>query len=158
VLAPAVGPLLTPLFVPAVVPGSLQRRPVAARTVLPLAAVPAPRPIDAAVYGMAAIDARGRIADLPIVRALRWDPGTCVGVEVDGGVAMLTARPDGVARVAHAGRVRLPASVRHQLRLAPGDRVLLVARPAAAQLVVYPPAALDAILSSTGLTASGGPA
>jgi hypothetical protein len=141
-----------------VVPGSPQRRPAAPRAVLPLTAVPAARPINAAVYGMAAIDDRGRIADQLVVRALRWDPGTCIGVDVDGGVAMLTARPDGVGRVAHTGRVRLPASVRHQLRLGPGDRVLLVARPAAAQLIAYPPAALDAILASTWPSSPGGPA
>lgn len=157
-VARATGPLITPLFVPAVVLGRRQRRPAAPRTVLPLAAVPAPRPHDAAVYGMAAIDDRGRIADQLVLRALRWDPGTGVDIEVNGGVAMLTARPGGVDRVTHAGRFRLPASVRHQLCLAPGDRVLLVARTAASQLVVYPPATLDAILASTGPSSSGGPA
>ncbi|MGQ0573874.1 MAG: AbrB/MazE/SpoVT family DNA-binding domain-containing protein [Pseudonocardia sp.] len=123
-----------------------------------MAALPTPRPHDAAVSGMAAVDDRGRITDHVVLRALRWASGTSVGLEVSGGVATLTARPGGAGCITCVGRFRLPASVRHQLHLAPGDRVLLVAQPAASQLVVHPPAALDAILPGTGPSSPGDPA
>ena len=156
-MAPPAGSVLTPLFVPSVVPGAAQPRTAGPHTVLPLAAVPTPRPHDAAVYGMAAIDDRGRITDHVVLRALRWAPGTSFDLEVSVGVATLTARPGVAGRITRVGRFRLPASVRHQLHLAPGDRVLLVARPAASQLVVHPAAALDAILAGTGPSSLGDP-
>ena len=108
------------------------------------------------MYGTAATDDRGRIADRLVLRALGWEPGTSIHVEVHGGVAVVTAGPGGPSRLTAPGHLRLPAKVRHQLGLRSGDRVLLVARPAALQLLLYPPAALDALLTSTGSTPSGG--
>lgn len=123
-----------------------------------MAALPAPRPHDAAVYGMAALDDRGRITDQVVLRALGWDPGTRIDVDVSGGVAVVAARSEGTGRVVAAGRFRLSAAVRHQLRVGPGDRVLLAAHPLASRLVICPPVALDALLPSAEPLVSGGPA
>ncbi|MGO1053265.1 AbrB/MazE/SpoVT family DNA-binding domain-containing protein [Crossiella sp. CA198] len=44
------------------------------------------------------------------------------------------------------GRLRLPASVRHQCGLTAGDRLLVVALPGQDFLVVYTPVAVGSIL------------
>lgn len=148
---------ITPLLVPSSAPHTQQRSAVQ-RGPLPLVAMPALRPIDAAVYGMAAMDDRGRITDRPVLSALGWIPGTSVHVEAKGDVAAVTAGCGGTGQVTAPGRIRLPASVRHRLDLRPGDRLLLVGRPAASLLLLYPPTALDALLASTELWPPAGPA
>jgi hypothetical protein len=70
-LRPQVGPV--PLdVVEALLPGT--GIPAARRT-LPLPSVPTPR-TDTAVYGLAAVDRRGRIAGHAIVHSLGRHPGT----------------------------------------------------------------------------------
>jgi hypothetical protein len=120
--------------------------------------MPALRPPDASVYGMAAMDDRGRLTERLVLRALGWTPGTSIYLNVDGCIAVVTAGPGGPNRITAPGHLRLPATVRHLLDLRPGDRMLLVARPAASRLLLYRPASLDALLASTVLTPSGGPA
>jgi hypothetical protein len=104
------------------------------------------------------MDDRGRLTDRPVLRALGWIPGTTLRMEVDGRVAVVTAGPRGSSQITAPGHLRLPATVRHQLGLRPGDRILLAARPAASRLMLYPPATLDALLATTALYPSGGPA
>jgi hypothetical protein len=108
---------------------------------------------------MAAMDDRGRLSDRSVLGSLSWTPGTAVGVHVqdgiDGAAAVVVA--GGSGRITAAGHLRLPAAVRHRLGLRAGDRVLLAAHPAAARLVCYPPATLDAVLARFGTTASGDP-
>jgi hypothetical protein len=118
--------------------------------------MPALRSPDVAVYGMAAMDDRGRITDRLVLRSLGWIPGTSIHLDVIGDVAV--ARPGGPIRITAPGHLRLPATVRHQLGLRPGDRVLLVARPATSRLLVYPATALDALLAGSRPASSGGPA
>lgn len=148
---------ITPLFVPRSVPTTQHRAP-SPRGPLPIAAMPALRPPDAAVYGMAAMDDRGRITDRSVLRALGWIPGTPIRMEVDGGVAVITAGPDGPSQITPPGHLRLPATVRHRLGLRPGNRMLLAAIPAAPRLLLYPPGTLDAVLASTALSPFGRPA
>ncbi len=142
---------ITPLLVPTspTVARVLAARP---RRPLPIATVPVPRPPDAAVYGMAAMDDRGRIADRSVLRVLGWDAGTRVRVDVDSGIAVVSAEPNGPSRITTSSHLRLAASVRHRLGLRPGDRMLLSASPTALRLRLYPPAALDAFLASAGST------
>ncbi|MFZ0119066.1 MAG: hypothetical protein WAL99_06380, partial [Pseudonocardiaceae bacterium] len=45
------------------------------RRILPLPTVPIPR-TSMVVYGLAAVDCRGRVADRAVVLALGWTPGT----------------------------------------------------------------------------------
>lgn len=157
-------PAITPLLVPGTVRPT-RHRPPPPRRALPLAALPALRPSDAAAYGMAAMDDRGRLSDRSVLDALGWVPGTAVGVDVEDGVGGAAALPatipvalvvtGGSGRITPAGHLRLPAIVRHRLGLRAGDRVLLTAHPALARLVCYPPAALDALLTGVGTGAHG---
>ncbi|PMR61396.1 hypothetical protein C1A38_09520 [Verrucosispora sp. ts21] len=90
--------------------------------------------------------------------ALGWLSGTRVDVRVRGGLVLVTANPHAAFRVTRPGQVRLPATVRHWCGLAAGSRVLLVADPAVGRLVVYPPAAVHAMITEAQAAALDGEA
>lgn len=110
------------------------------------------------VYGLAAVDDRGRVADRVVMRALGWHVGLRLAMAGTGGV--LTVRPDphGAYQVTGQGYLRLPAPLRHRCGLAAGDRVLLAADPDRSRLAIYPPAALDHALAQPADPAGGEPA
>ncbi|GAA3989617.1 hypothetical protein GCM10022247_05290 [Allokutzneria multivorans] len=81
------------------------------------------------VYGLAAVDCRGRVADRVVMTALRWKPGMRLDIHEARGLLVVQAALGGVFAVTKQGHLRLPASVRHCCGLVPGDRVLLVADP-----------------------------
>jgi hypothetical protein len=98
------------------------------------------------VYGLAAVDARGRVADHIIMRALGWRAGSRLAIRVSNGLILITVG-EGRLGVTGQGHLRLPSAVRRGCGIEPGDRVLLVAEPSEGVLVVHPPATLDAIVS-----------
>jgi hypothetical protein len=113
---------------------------------LPLPSTPTPSGSSRAI-GLATVDDRGRIADRSVLGALGWPPGLRVDVRVRSGLLLATASPDGVAHLTSRGHLHLPAGLRYRCRVRARDRVLLAAEPGGALLVVYPPAAMDAMLS-----------
>ena len=102
------------------------------------------------VYGLAAHDDRGRVADLFVMRALGWRAGLRLTINETGGVLTVRTDPHGDYQVTGQGYLRLPAALRHRCALAAGDRVLLAADPDRSRLAVYPPAALDHALARPG--------
>ena len=116
-----------------------------------------PSRVGGVLYGMATMDSRGRLAEQAVLRGLGWSPGTPTEVRVSGGLVFVAAGTGAGSAVTSHGHLRLPAIVRHCLGLRPGDRVLLVGRPAEAVLVLYPPTALDALLARPAADPSGGP-
>ena len=99
------------------------------------------------MYGLAAVDCRGRVADHAVVTALGWMPGTRLDIRESRGHLVIRTDTHGVFSVTNQGHLRLPATVRHCCGLLPGDRVLLAADPARELLIVHPPAALDDLLT-----------
>jgi bifunctional DNA-binding transcriptional regulator/antitoxin component of YhaV-PrlF toxin-antitoxin module len=99
------------------------------------------------VYGLAAVDDRGRIADRAVVAALGWAPGSRLDIRERQGLLIIRRDAHGVFTVTKQGHPRLPAAVRHRCGLVTGDRVLLAADPHHDLLTVYSPAVLDAVLS-----------
>jgi hypothetical protein len=142
--------VVTTRIVSAVIPSSDHSAPQGKATneqrVLPVAQL-APESSPMVTYGMAAIDRDGRLAEVAVVAALGWLPGTRLDIRVRGGLVLVTADPHAIFRVTRPGQVRLPATVRHWCRLTAGSRVLLVADPAAGRLVVHPPAALHTMIT-----------
>ena len=108
------------------------------------------------ICGTATIDCNGRVAEATVLAALGWVPGTRLNIRVRGGLILVTADPDAVFRLTQPGRLRLPATVRHWCHLTPGSRLLLVAEPDLARLVVHPPAALHTMLTQAHTTTLGG--
>ena len=84
--------------------------------------------------------------------ALGWRPGDRYTVRLRGDALVVTADPTGAYAVSGCGRVHLPADLRHACAIAPGDRALLAAEPTDNVLVVYPPAALDAMINNRDRT------
>jgi hypothetical protein len=137
---------VTPLFVPTAT-AAIDRVVTTHHRRLPLASVPSPRPSDAAIYGMTAMDDRGRIVVRTVLKALGWLPGTPTRIDVKHDVAVITEGTDCSCSLTAQGHLRLPAAVRHRLGLRTGDRLLLVGTAADASLIVYPPTALDTLLA-----------
>nr|WP_307813050.1 AbrB/MazE/SpoVT family DNA-binding domain-containing protein [Micromonospora veneta] len=110
------------------------------------------------MYGLAAIDNSGRIADRTVIRALGWGPGTRLHIREGSGVIVVRLDRQGVftVTVTGQGHLHLPAAVRHWCGLTAGDRVLLAANPADGLLVLHPPAALDAMVVAVHADVLGG--
>lgn len=126
-----------------------------ARGLLPLPALIAYR-TSTVVYGLAALDNRGRIADHVIMRALGWPAGQHLHIHEAAGILTICTADDGAYQVTNQGHLRLPALLRHRCSLQTGDRVLLAADPERSRLVVYPPAALDSALPQQPVATPGG--
>jgi hypothetical protein len=144
-----------------VVPSGAARHPAqlyagrAGRRALPLAALPIVGE-GGVVYGMAAVDTRGRIADHQVMAVLGWSAGTRLDIREGGGLIVVRADRQGVFSVTSQGHLRLPITVRQWCGLAPGDRVLLVAEHAHGRLVVHPPATLDVMVTGFQQSVLGG--
>lgn len=131
------------------------RSPSAHRQPLPLPTVPAPR-AGTAVYGLAAVDCRGRVADRTVFDALSWAAGTPLTISITHGVLVISTDPGGVFGMTSQGHLRLPAPVRKCCSLSPGERVFLAAYPDRGVLLVHPPTVLDTLLAETHTTLLGG--
>lgn len=122
-----------------------------AATTRPRRPLPLPPPIaqrtTACVYGLAALDVHGRVADRVVSAALGWRAGLRLGIRHTAGLLLVRADGDGDITVTRQGHLRLPALIRHQCGLRAGDRVLLAAEPDRRRLLVVPPAALDTFLT-----------
>ncbi|MBV9312301.1 MAG: AbrB/MazE/SpoVT family DNA-binding domain-containing protein [Pseudonocardia sp.] len=105
---------------------------------------------------MAALDARGRLADHAVITALGWTPGLRLHIRVTTRLLVVHADPEGDCAITRQGHLRVPALIRHQCGLGTGDRVLLAAEPDTGQLIIVPPAALDAFLTQQRSNLSGG--
>ncbi len=125
--------------VPPVLPAS--GRAVALSTValvrgpLPLPTL-TPRRTSTVVYGLAALDDRGRVADRVIMQALGWSAGLRLDIRETGGVPRVLTDPTGVYQVTSQGHLRLPVALRHRCGLQAGDRVVLAADLDAARLLL----------------------
>jgi hypothetical protein len=124
-------------------------RPGVVRT-LPLAAPAELTPALATdvVYGLGRIDASGRVADRPVIRALGWHDGDRLTLTASAGVVTARRDPDGRAILPPRHRIVIPATLRYRCGLLPGDPVLLAARPAEDTLTAYSLAVVDQALAA----------
>lgn len=97
---------------------------------------------------MTSIDVHGRLSDRSPLQIMGWGPGQPIAITPAAGVITVAHCPDAGEAITRQGHLRLPASVRHALRLQPGDRLLVAARPDIDLLVAYPTSALDQVLLS----------
>lgn len=106
--------VIKPVTFPAAPPQRDGHAAVGLRTTcrtLPLPAIAAPR-TSSVVYGMAAVDCRGRIADRAALTALSWTPGTRLDIREARGLVLIRRDDHGVFSVTRQGHLRLPATVR----------------------------------------------
>jgi hypothetical protein len=123
VIAPVVPPLL-PASGWAAAPGVA----VLVRGPLPLPTL-SPRRTSTVVYGLSALDDRGRLADRVIMRTLGWSAGLCLDIRETAGVLTVLTDPTGVYQVTGQGHLRLPAALRHRCGLRAGDALSWLPTP-----------------------------
>jgi len=92
------------------------------------------------------------------MRALGWSAGLRLAIRETGGVLIVRDDPDGGYQITSQGHLRLPAPLRHRCGLHAGDRVLLAADPHRSRLDIYPPAALDSLITPPDDPSGGKPA
>jgi bifunctional DNA-binding transcriptional regulator/antitoxin component of YhaV-PrlF toxin-antitoxin module len=100
------------------------------------------------VYDIGSVDASGRIAAKPVIAAAGWQPGDRLDLITAADAIVLRASPDGPWQVPPRGGICLPVHARHRHGIGQGDRVLLAASPEHALVIVYPPSALDEMITS----------
>jgi bifunctional DNA-binding transcriptional regulator/antitoxin component of YhaV-PrlF toxin-antitoxin module len=99
------------------------------------------------LYDIGPVDASGRVANREIVKALRWQPGDKLEIILTSGAIVIRASPDGLFCVPQKPRIMIPATARRRHAISAGHRVLLAAAPDFGIVIVYPPSALDKMIS-----------
>jgi hypothetical protein len=142
---------LAPVIPSSRAPASRQRARSAAARRLPLAA-PAPVPVapEDVVYGIARIDASGRICERAIITALGWAGGDLLTFTADAGVVTARRDPGGMVTMLASGYITIPAALRRRCGMAAGDQVLLAALPDQDILAAYCLAVVDQAIRAHG--------
>ncbi|MFR9780540.1 hypothetical protein ACL02O_31390 [Micromonospora sp. MS34] len=143
----------------AVIPTPLPRPapPPAPMPELPAAVPPAREPVDDIVFDVARPDADGRVAARSLLRALRWPAGHRLHIDVNDGLLLVTAGPDGRHTVGARGAPPLPVAARQMCGITSHQAVLLAAIPARDLLVVHPSNTITRLLADLHAAVLGGP-
>ena len=142
---------LAPVIPCSGVPAFRQRARSAAARRLPLARpVPVPSPPEEAVYGIARIDASGRICERAVITALGWAGGDRLTFTADAGVVTARRDPGGMLTLPASTYLTIPAALRRRCGLEAGDQVLLAALPDQDTLTAYSLAVVDQAIRAHG--------
>jgi hypothetical protein len=120
----------------------------AARSPLPLVQLIAARSMQESFLAATSVDDRGRLADRTALKELGWRPGTPVAISMIPAAGVLVVRRNGPDVITSQGHLRLPAPIRHGLRLRANDRLLLLALVHDDVLVAYLASALEDMVSA----------
>jgi hypothetical protein len=113
---------------------------------LPMAQLPDTAPESMTNLVVTKMDLHGRLADRTPLQALRWSPGQPVTFAADSHRGVLLIRRGGLEAITGQGHLRVPARVRHMLRLSAGERLLVAAFAQHDLLIVHTMAAVDAMM------------
>jgi hypothetical protein len=102
------------------------------------------------VYGIARIDASGRICERAVITALGWAGGDRLTFTADAGVVTARRDPGGMATLPASTYITVPAALRRRCGLAAGDQVLLAALPGQGTLAAYSLAVVDQAIRAHG--------
>ena len=142
---------LAPIIPSSGVAAYRQRARLAAARRLPLASpVPAPSAPEDVVYGIARIDASGRICERAVITALAWAGGDRLTFSADAGVVTARRDPGGMVTLPASGYITIPAALRRRCGLEAGDQVLLAALPDCGSLAAYSLAVVDQAIRAHG--------
>ncbi|WP_103337250.1 hypothetical protein [Amycolatopsis sp. CA-126428] len=107
-------------------------------------------------YGLARIDASGRVADRSIVKTLGWRSGDRLAITVVESAVVVHRDPAGVFAVPPTPYLVLPAVVRRRAGVRAGDQLLVAVDSTCGVLVIHPLAALDTMLVGYHASLLGG--
>jgi bifunctional DNA-binding transcriptional regulator/antitoxin component of YhaV-PrlF toxin-antitoxin module len=142
---------LAPVIPSSAVPASRQCARSAAARRLPLASpVPVPSAPEEVVYGIARIDASGRICERAVITALSWAGGDRLTFTAEAGVVTARLDPGGMVTLPASAYITIPAPLRRRCGLEAGDQVLLAALPDQDVLTAYSLAVVDQAIRAHG--------
>jgi hypothetical protein len=132
----------------------------------PLPMLPALRRIEQTspatlLVATARMDGSGRVHERLLLRALGWEPGHRLDMDIVHGLIVAAAAPTGPYVIDDRGALRLPAQLRHLCGIEPGPSLVLVLTAVvdAQVLVVHPAITVAELLAghyTTVLTGCGG--
>lgn len=122
--------------------------PGGARMPLPLVELFSREGASSSFTATTSIDDRGALTDRSVLKQLRWTPGKPVQITMIPSSGVIVIRPHGTDAITGKGHVRLPARIRHQLRLEAGDRLLLLALVNDDVLLAYAGSAIDRMVTA----------
>jgi bifunctional DNA-binding transcriptional regulator/antitoxin component of YhaV-PrlF toxin-antitoxin module len=133
------GTLIAPVIPSSSAGAARPARAHAAARALPLAVPPARLPTlpGDVVYGLARVDASGRVADRTVTGALGWQGGDRLTLTAEAGVVVIRRDPSGLVTMPARPCIPVPAALRRRCGLLPGDPVLLAAVPAEDTVTAY---------------------
>jgi hypothetical protein len=99
------------------------------------------------IYDIGRVDASGRVASRGIVDALRWAPGTRLELVLTQREIIFRSSAQGPFCVPQKSYLILPAHARRLHTIKAGDQLLIAAAPDYDVAIVYPPPALDEMIS-----------
>ena len=140
---------LAPVIPSSTVPTARRNARLATGRALPLARSVRSVPQDV-VYGIARVDASGRICERAVITVLGWAGGDRLTLTADAGVVTARRDPSGMVTLPASGYITIPAALRHRCGLEPGDQVLLAALPGEDTLTAYCLAVVDEAIRAHG--------
>jgi hypothetical protein len=140
---------IAPVIPPSAVPAAGRRARSAAGRPLPLARPVRSVPQDV-VYGLARIDASGRICERAVITALGWADGDRLTFTAEAGVVIARRDPGGMVTLPASAYITIPAALRRRCGLKAGDQVLLAALPGEDALAAYCLAVVDQAIRAHG--------
>ena len=102
------------------------------------------------VYGIARIDASGRICERAVITALGWADGDRLTLTAEAGVVTVRRDPGGMVTMPASAYITIPAALRRRCGLEAGDQVLLAALPGEDALAAYCLAVVDQAIRAHG--------
>ena len=102
------------------------------------------------MYGIARVDASGRICERAIITALGWAGGDRLTFTAEAGVVTARRDPGGMVTLPASTYITIPAPLRRRCGLEAGDQVLLAALPDQDVLTAYSLAVVDQAIRAHG--------
>ena len=141
---------LAPVIPSSTVPTARRNARLATGRALPLARPVRSVPQDV-VYGIARVDASGRICERAVITVLGWAGGDRLTLTADAGVVTARRDPGGMVTLPARAYIAIPAALRRRCGLEPGDRVLLAGAPAEETLTAYSLAVVHEAIRARGV-------
>ena len=115
--------------------------------------LPASRPVgldepDAVMLGTARVDRSGRFHERALLRALGWEPGRSIDLDVSHEAIVMMGAAAGAHRIDDRGAVALPAAARWMCGIPTGLPVVLIAIVHRQLLIVHPARTVARVLAA----------
>ncbi|WP_147403901.1 AbrB/MazE/SpoVT family DNA-binding domain-containing protein [Nocardia panacis] len=98
-------------------------------------------------YSVTSICCHGELSERAPMRLLGWNPGHQIRLDIKRRVIAAFPDADGAHKIGKSGRLRLPAAIRHQCGIEPGDKLFVAVSSKCDAVIVYPLVVIDLALA-----------